>query len=57
LLHPTHAAPRFLCITLRYRIGHPLLNAPLKKSEKFKVNFSTIHVILMKIMKGVEINA
>jgi hypothetical protein len=38
-------------------IGHPLLNAPLKKPEKFKVNFSTIYVILMKIMKGVEINA
>jgi hypothetical protein len=38
-------------------IGHPLLNAPLKKPENFKVNFSTIYVILMKIMKGVERNA
>jgi hypothetical protein len=38
-------------------IGHPLLNAPLKKPENFKVNFSTTYVILMKIMKGVEINA
>jgi hypothetical protein len=37
--------------------GHPLLNAPLKKPENFKVNFTTIYVILMKIMKGVEINA
>jgi hypothetical protein len=38
-------------------IGHPLFNAPLKKPENFKVNFSTIYVILMKIMKGVERNA
>jgi len=47
---------RQIALAVKKHIGHPLLNAPLKKPENFKVNFTTIYVILKKIMKGVEIN-